>query len=92
MMQAAQQLQQDGYRGQSFGQRKKRGRSSSVYVGVTRDRTLRLWKAQIRHKDTIIYLGTHDTEEEAALAFDRMARALRGPRARVNFPETEPFK
>ncbi|WOH16334.1 hypothetical protein DCAR_0935885 [Daucus carota subsp. sativus] len=40
------------------------------------------WVAKIRD----VYLGTYDTEEEAALAFDHAAFRLRGRNAKLNLP------
>ncbi|KAK4418696.1 Ethylene-responsive transcription factor RAP2-11 [Sesamum alatum] len=66
--------------------------SARRFVGV-RQRPSGRWVAEIKDSSQRVrlWLGTYDTPEEAARAYDEAARALRGENARTNFASAHPI-
>nr|XP_017233243.1 PREDICTED: ethylene-responsive transcription factor ERF011-like [Daucus carota subsp. sativus] len=76
----AQHLKRDGSRN-----------SERKYRGVQRVSSGR-WSAKIEKKGKRIHLGTYDSDVQAALSYDRMARRLHGDCAKLNFPDAQPVR
>lgn len=77
----------------SGGVHEKKKQRKNLYRGI-RQRPWGKWAAEIRdpRKGVRVWLGTFNTAEEAARAYDNEARKIRGRKAKVNFPnETDSY-
>ncbi len=61
-------------------------RNKSGYKGVLWCNWHKKWRAIIMRKSKAYYIGYFYKKEEAARAYDRMAKELHGEFARLNFP------
>jgi len=62
-------------------------RGATPYKGVFYDKKRDKYYAKIKFEGRNRYLGVFDDPVEAAKAYDRKARELHGPYARLNFPD-----
>lgn len=73
------------FKGQNaMNKRKPRKYATSIYKGVSKHK--KKWKATIQAEGRSIYLGTFDTEIEAAVVYDVAAKKYFKEFARPNFP------
>ena len=81
------QMVRRGMKGGLVGCENESGPVKETHFRGVRKRPWGRFAAEIRDpwKKTRVWLGTFDTAEEAARAYDTAARSLRGPKAKINF-------
>lgn len=81
-------LRECSYTNNSMNRRKNRN-SNRKYKGVSRSCKKEHWKASIGYDHNLICIGTYESEEDAAIAYDLKAIELYGEFACLNFPEND---
>jgi hypothetical protein len=71
---------------QNGANRVAQGGGTSIYKGVCRRSGETRWRATVQVLGRKVNAGSHATEEEAARAYDALARQHFGPFAALNFP------
>jgi hypothetical protein len=67
--------------------RQRNANSTSGFKGASWHAQKQRWQASVRVNGRLLFLGHHDTAEEAARAYDAAAAKHFGAFARLNFPE-----
>tara|TARA_R110000824_G_scaffold117249_1_gene269115 strand:+ start:607 stop:1188 length:582 start_codon:yes stop_codon:yes gene_type:complete len=63
-----------------------RSTNTSGFRGVSRYRSKQKWAARIQSEGESYHIGYFDSKEDAALAYDKVAKELHGEFAMLNFP------
>lgn len=72
---------------ENMANQKRHSDSKSPFKGIWRAAHCDRWAAQLVFNGKKVYLGVYKNPADAALAYDKKAKELFGPFARLNFPE-----